>query len=106
MTTVPFLHTPSTFKAYDSLSKADIVPWVGTHVIIAKVGNPLKGKPGVVKDVYHGQDTASGLKISLQLEYFDPSSPFKTLVMDYDDVVEQRSVKHLHLQESIFNTPS
>jgi hypothetical protein len=71
LTTVPFLHTPSTLRADDSLSKADIVPWVGTHVIIAKVGNPFKGKTGVVKDVHRSQDTASGLKITLQFEYLD-----------------------------------
>ena len=48
---------------------------------------------GVVKDVLPGQDTASGLKIVLQLKHLDPSSPFKTITVDYDDVVEQRSVK-------------
>ena len=61
---------------------------------------------GVVKDVLPGQDTASGLKIVLQLEHLDPSSPFKTITVDYDEVVEQRSVKDLHLQESILNMPS
>lgn len=75
------------------------MPWVGTQVIIAKVGNPFKGNIGVVKDVLCRQDTASGLKISLQLERLEPSSPFKTIVMDYDDVVERRSVKDLHLQK-------
>jgi len=82
------------------------VPWIGTNVFITKVGSPLKGYMGVVKDVLRGQDTASGLKIFLQLTRLDPSSPFKTLVVDYDDVVEQRSVKDLHLQESKLNMPS
>ena len=48
---------------------------------------------GVVKDVLRAQETASGLKIVLQLAHLDPSSPYKTIVVDYDDVVEQRSVK-------------
>jgi hypothetical protein len=61
---------------------------------------------GVVKDVLRGQDTASGLKIVLQLDHIDPSAPFKTIVVDYDGVVEKRSVKDLHLQESILNKPS
>jgi len=68
------------------------VPWISTHVIITKLGSPLKGYVGVVKDVLRGQDTASGLKIVVQLVHLDPSSPFQTAVVDYDDVVEQRSV--------------
>jgi hypothetical protein len=94
LTTIPFLHASSTLKADDSLSKADSVPWIGTNVIITKLGSPYKGYVGVVKDVLRGQDTDSGLKIVLQLTHLDPSSPFKTTVVDYDDVVEQRSVKH------------
>ena len=106
LTTVPFLYTSPTLKADDSLSKADGVPWIGTHVIITKLGHFLKGRKGVVKDVLRGQDTASGLKIVLQLEHLDPSAPFKIMIFDYDGVVEQRSVKDFHLQESIFNMPS
>ena len=64
--------------------------WISTRVIITKVGSPFKGYTGVVKDVLHGQDTASSLKIDLQLEHLDPSSPFKRIVVDYDDVVEKR----------------
>jgi hypothetical protein len=92
LTDVPFLHTSSTLKTDDSLSKADRLPWIGTDVIITKLGSPLKGRAGVVKDVLRCQDTASGLKITIQLTYLDPSSPFKTMVIDYDDVVEKRSV--------------
>lgn len=84
-------------KADDSLSKTDCVPWIGTPVIITKHGSALKGYLGVVKDVLRGQDTASGLKIAIQLTRYDPSSPFRTTVVDYDDVVEQRSVNDLHL---------
>ena len=82
------------------------MPWIGTHVIIAKCGNALKGYIGVVKDVLCGQKTPSGLKIVLQLEHLNPSCPFKKMVIDYDDVVEKRSVKDLHLQESILDMPS
>ena len=64
------------------------MPWVGTDVIIMKQGSPLKGNVGIVKDVLHGQDTASGLKIAIQLSRLDPSAPFKTIVIDYDDIVE------------------
>jgi hypothetical protein len=92
LTTVPFLHTSSVSKADDSLFKADSIPWIGTRVIITKLGSPFKGYKGVVKDVLRGQDTASGLKIVLQLDHFDPSSPFKRIVVDYDGVVEHKSV--------------
>ena len=72
------------------------MPWIGAHVIITKVGNPLKGHIAVVKDVLRGQETASGLKIVVQLTHLDPSSPFKTIVVDYDHVVEERSA-NFHL---------
>ena len=90
MTTVPFFRTSSTLKADDSLSKADRVPWIGTNVIVTKLGSPIKGYVGVVKDVLRGQDTASGLKIDIQLAHLDPLSPFRRTIVDYDDVVEQR----------------
>ena len=88
--TVPFFHTSSTLKAEDSLSKADKVPWIGTNVIITKQGSPFKGYVAVVKDVLRGQDTASGLKIIIQLVHYDSSAPFRTTVVDYDSVVEER----------------
>jgi hypothetical protein len=91
-TSVPFLHTSSTLNADDSLSKGDSVPWIGTHVIVTKIGSPLKGYEGVVKDVLPGQLTASGLKVLIQLEHYDPSAPFKREVVNYEDVVERRSV--------------
>ena len=89
LTTVPFFHTSSTLKTDDSLSKADRVPWIGTNVIITKLGSSFKGYVAVVKDVLPGQDTASGLKIEIQLTYLDPASPFRRTIVDYDDVVEK-----------------
>ena len=72
--------------------KADNVPWIGIDVIITKLRSPLKGYGGVVKDVLCGQDTASGLAIIIQLASLDIASPFKLKVVDYDDVIKQRSV--------------
>jgi hypothetical protein len=83
---------PSSSKADDSLSKADSVPWIGTYVIIMKFGNHLKGYVGIVKDVLCAQDTASGLKMAIQLVHLDSSTSFKTIVVDYDDVVEQKII--------------
>ena len=69
------------------------MPWIDTCVIITKIGHPLKGYVGVVTDVLLGQDTASGLRITIQLAHYDPSSPFKKIFFfDYDDVVEETSV--------------
>ena len=93
--TVPFFHTSSS-KVDDSLLKADSVPWIGTYVIITKLGSPLKGYVGVIKDVLPGQDTASSLKIAIQLLHLDPSAPFNTTVIDYDDIVKKKSVNNLH----------
>jgi hypothetical protein len=73
------------------------VPWIGTNVIITKLRSPLKGYVGVVKDVLCGQDTASGLKVTIQLAHLDPSAPFRTIVVDYDDIVEQGSVNNFQL---------
>ena len=103
MTTVPFLHSLSTLKADDSLSKADNVPWIRTEVILTKRGDPFKGYTGVVTDVLRCQDTASGLRIEIQLLHFEPSCPYRKIIVDLDDVVEHRSVKDLYLQESILN---
>ena len=66
------------------------MPWIGTNVIITKPGSPIKGYVGVVKDVLRGQDTASNLKIDIQLAHLNPSSPFQRTIVDYDDVVEKR----------------
>ena len=66
------------------------MPWIGTNVIITKLGSPIKGYVGVVKDVLRGQDTASGLKIDIQLVHLDPSSSFQRTIVDYDDFVEER----------------
>ena len=73
------------------------MPWIGTDVIITKQGSPLKGYRAVVKDVLRGQHTASGMKITIQLLQLDPSAPFRTTLVDYDDIVELRSVNPLHL---------
>ena len=73
------------------------MPWIGTNVIITKLRSPLKGYVGVIKDVLCGQDTASGLKVTIQLAHLDPSAPFWTIVVNYDDIVEQRSVNNFQL---------
>ena len=62
------------------------------------LGSPFKRYIGVVKDILPGQDTASGLKIVLQLKHLTSAFSFKTITVDQDDVVKQ--VKDFCLQES------
>ena len=59
-------------------------------VIITKHGSPLKGYVAIVKDVHRGQDTLSSLRTFVQLLHLDPSAPFKTAIVNYDDIVEQK----------------
>lgn len=68
--------------------RPDRVPWLGQTILITKVQHPLKGCQAVVKNVLCGQDTLSGLRIIAQLSHWDPTVPFQTIVIDYDDVVE------------------
>jgi len=55
---------------------------------VKKTGHVHKGDLGVVKNVLWGQETASGLKIEMQLTAYNPSLPYHSVVVDYDDVVE------------------
>ena len=48
----------------------------------------MKSYRAIVKDVLPLQDTSSGLKITAQFTHVNPAHPFKTEVLDYDDVVE------------------
>ena len=83
---------PATFM------RSDRVPWIGTMVIISKVKHPLKGYRGIVKNVLCKQETSSGLRVAVQLAHLDPAAPFKTEILDYDDIVEASYVtSHLLL---------
>jgi hypothetical protein len=79
------LITHSTHPYASDLERA---PWIKTEVIVCKVKHPMKGYRAIVKDVLPLQDTLSGLKITAQFTHVNPAHPFKTEVLDYDDVVE------------------
>jgi hypothetical protein len=70
------------------LQKREQVPWIKTEVIVCKVKHPRKGYHAIIKDVLPLQNTSSGLRISAQFTHVDPAHPFKTEILDYDDVVE------------------
>jgi hypothetical protein len=64
------------------------MPWIKTEVIVCKVKHLLKGYHAIVKDVLPLQDTLSGLRITTQFTHMNPVNPFKTSVLDYDDIAE------------------
>jgi len=67
--------------------KVNQAPWLNVHVMVVKPG-PHKGYRAVVKNVLPGQATFSKLRLEIQFLHLDPSSPFKTVIVDHDDVVE------------------
>jgi hypothetical protein len=68
------------------LAQPDQIPWLGQTILITKVKHPFKGREAVVKDVLCSPD--SGLRIVAQLSHWDPTIPFQTIILDYNDVVE------------------
>jgi len=67
--------------------KGNQVPWLNMQVMVVKSG-PHKGYGAVVKNVLPGQATFSKPRLEIQFLHLDPSTPFKTVIVDYDDVVE------------------
>jgi len=67
--------------------KVDQNPWLNVCVMVVKPG-PHKGYKAVIKNILPGQATFDKLRLEIQFLHLDPSSPFKTVIVDYDDVVE------------------
>ena len=88
-TSAPFLHTVAVPHSNVEPSQSNQIPWIGTTVILTKYRHPWKGYDAVVKNVLARQPTASGMKIEIGLSHIDFTSPFKTVVFDYDDIVEK-----------------
>lgn len=90
MVSVPFQYateTQATALPFQLVKQSKHV-WCGTDIIIAKPRSAWKGKTGKVTHVLHGHPTATGLKLAIQLTQYNPSTPFQTILMDYDDVYE------------------
>ena len=83
---------PTSSSMPADLPKYEQVPWISMEVIVCKVKHPMKGYHAIIKDVLPLQDTSSSLKITAQFIYLDPAHPFKTEVLDYDDVVKAKYV--------------
>jgi len=89
VTSAPFLHTLAAPHSNVEPSRANRIPWIGTTVILTKYGHPWKGYDTVVKNVLARQPTVSGLKVEIQLSHLNFASPFKTAIVDYDDIIEK-----------------
>ena len=68
------------------------IPWIGTTILVLKVGHPMKGYQEIIKSVLCKQPMESGLRVVAQLTHLDPSSPYKMVVLNYDNVVEAQYV--------------
>jgi hypothetical protein len=84
-------------------SDAEWLPWIKMEVIVCKVKHPMKGYRAIIKDVLPLQDTPSGLRITIQFIHMNPAHPFKTEILDYDDVVEASYVILLLLVAIVTN---
>lgn len=76
-------------KHAGAIPHSEQVPWINVEIVITH-GHPMKGFPGVVKDVLCNQPTPSGLQVVVQITSFNPNAPFRNLTVDYDCVVEAR----------------
>jgi hypothetical protein len=89
VTSPPFLHTPAAPHSNVEPSRANRIPWIGTTVILTKYGHPWKGSDTIVKNVLARQPTASRLKVEIRLSHIAFASPFNTIIVDYDDIIEK-----------------
>src|ERR1700678_216718 len=67
--------------------KSNQNPLLGTRVTVTKSG-PYKGYNAVIKNVLPGQGASSKMRFDIQFEHLDPSNPFKTITVNYDEVAE------------------
>jgi hypothetical protein len=83
---VPHILSVPPEKMGPIIPRSDPVPWLNMEVLIVD-RHPLKGWKAIIKDVLCNQATTSGLKVVIS---YEASIPFKTYVLDYDNVVDAR----------------
>ncbi|KAF8220644.1 hypothetical protein L208DRAFT_1332634 [Tricholoma matsutake] len=71
-----------------ALDPSECAPWIKMEVVVCKVKHPMKGYRAIIKDVLPLQDNLCGLRITAQFTHINPAHPFKTEVLDYDNIVE------------------
>jgi hypothetical protein len=94
--TPPFLHAQSSSGSGQRLWN-DPIPWIGITILVSKSGHTMKGYRGIVKTVLCKQPTKSSLSVVAQLAHLDSSCPYKTVVLDYDDVIEAKYVNFAYM---------
>ena len=92
VTGAPVVYGPDTSSSskLTGLLRCDEVLWIGTHVLITGAKNPMKGYQGIVKDVLPGQTTQSVPRIAVQFTHLNPSAPFKTVIVNLNEVVDAK----------------
>jgi hypothetical protein len=79
------------------------VPWIKIEVIVCKIKHLIKGYHAIIKDVLPLQDTPNSLRITTQFIHMNPAYPFKSKILDYDDIVEASYVILLLLVAIVTN---
>jgi hypothetical protein len=69
-------------------------PWCGTHVTISKIGDARKGQSGEIIDVLSNQTSSAGISLIVQLQQFNPVTPFPIIRCELDSVVQTKYVYH------------
>jgi hypothetical protein len=69
-------------------------PWCGTHVTISKIGNARKGQSGEIIDILSNQSASGGISLLVQLQQFNPVTPFPIIRCELDCVVQTKYVSH------------
>ncbi|KAM6503162.1 hypothetical protein JOM56_000105 [Amanita muscaria] len=75
------------------LRRKDPMPWIKRWVVVSKDGHALRGRYGQVVNVLPHQSTRSGLKIEVEMSYYNPNALFQRHIFDYD-----------HLKDFQYNT--
>jgi hypothetical protein len=73
----------------NSSFKAITKDLIGRHVIIQKMGHPLKGHRGTIVDTInnHSEAASGGFNIIVQDDNYNPNTPYSKNVFAYNDVV-------------------
>ena len=74
-------------------------PWLKTEVIIVS-RHPLRTRRGIITNVLCKQATDSGLRVEILLSCVDVFLPFRTIILDYDAVIEVKYVTMNQLDHS------
>ncbi|KAM6493800.1 hypothetical protein JOM56_010161 [Amanita muscaria] len=90
---IPTVPTDEQLEISAELGRKDPMPWIKRWVVVSKDGHALRGRYGQVVNVLPHQSTRSGLKIEVEMSYYNPNALFHKHIFDYD-----------HLKDFQYNT--